>query len=179
MKASTSTRISSPLHSPFFSNPFSTQPPPSLTSILLDCTNYALNRAADISFKTIQLSKPHSQKKQISGKPKLLPTVLLIAQVLQAARSSPSSTPHDIQVALSAKSSSNSALRATIRSTNSQEARQRDELLHTVLSSDPSKLQAAVRKSKSVGVPSVHLLQVGKNTYTGDSVADGFYEALS
>ena len=117
-------------------------------------------------------SKPSSSQNPILRKSSA-------AQVLQAARSSPSSTPHDIQVALSAKSSSNSALRASIRSTNSQEARQRDELLHTVLSSDPSKLQAAVRKSKSVGVPSVHLLQVGKHTYTGDSVADGFYEALS
>ena len=36
---------------------------PSLTNILIDCTNFALNRAAEVCFKTIQLSKPPSQKK--------------------------------------------------------------------------------------------------------------------
>jgi hypothetical protein len=56
--------------------------------------------------------------------------------------------------------------------------RKQDKLLHSVLSSDPSKLQAAVRKAKSVGTPAVHLLQVGKHAYTGDSVPVGFYEAL-
>ena len=30
-----------------------------------------------------------------------------------------------------------------------------------------------------MGEPAVHFLQVGKHTYTGDSVPDGFYEALS
>ena len=29
-----------------------------------------------------------------------------------------------------------------------------------------------------MGTPVVHLLQVGKHIYTGDSVPDGFYEAL-
>ena len=47
-----------------------------------------------------------------------------------------------------------------------------------MLSSDPSKLQAAVRKVKSAGTPSVQLLQVGKNCYTGAAVPDGFYESL-
>ena len=74
--------------------------------------------------------------------------------------------------------SSTSALHAAIRSTNRQEAREKDDLLHSNLSSDPSKLQTAVRKTKSVGTPAVHLLQVGKHIYTGDSVPDGFYEAL-
>ena len=154
---------------------------PSLTSILLDCTNFALNRAADISFKTIQLSKPPSQKKEfIHPDIRHAQTVALnAAQVLQAVRSSPTSSPHDLQTAISAKSSSTSALRAAVRSSIRDEARQRDELLHTTLSSDPSKLQAAVRKAKSAVVPAVHLLQVGKHVYTGDSVPDGFYDALS
>ena len=44
--------------------------------------------------------------------------------------------------------------------------RQRDDLLHSLLSSDPSKLQAVVRKAKTVGEPALHLSQVGKHTYT-------------
>ena len=34
-----------------------TSPSPSLTSILLDCTNHALNRAAEASFRTVSLAK--------------------------------------------------------------------------------------------------------------------------
>ena len=59
-----------------------------------------------------------------------------------------------------------------------QQARERDELLHSVLSSDPSRLYTAVRKAKNVGVPAVHLLQVGDHSYAGNSVPDSFYESL-
>ena len=154
---------------------------PSLTGILLDCTNFAINRAAEVSFKTVKLSEPIRQKKQ-SVHPDIKhaqAAALLAAQALHAARSSPSSSPQDIQTATSDKTSSTSALRAAVRSATRQAARERDELLHTTISSDPSKLQAAVRKAKGAGVPAVHLLHVGKNIYTGDSVPDGFYEALS
>ena len=61
---------------------------------------------------------------------------------------------------MAARSNSSSALRTAIRSSNSQAARQRDELLHSVLSLDPRKLQAAVQSSKRAGTPAVHLLQV-------------------
>ena len=153
---------------------------PSLTTILLDCTNFAINRAAEISFKTTQLSKPPSKKKQPINPDirQAQADAIRAAQDLRAAQSSPSSSPLTIQAAISAKSSSTSALRAVVRSTQRQEARQRDTLLHSVLSSDPSKLQAAVKKAKCIGTPAVHLLQVGKHSYTGDSVPDGFYEAL-
>ena len=154
---------------------------PSLTRILLDCTNFAINRAAEISFKTIKLSKPKPHKKRLTN-PDVAHAQAVAhnaSQAMQAARSSPSSSFQDIQAALSAKSSSTSALRASVRSATRTEARQRDELLHTALSSDPRKLQAAVRKAKGIGVPAVHLLQVGKHVYTGDSVPDGFFEAQS
>ena len=153
---------------------------PSLSQILLNCTNFALNRAAEISFKTLKLSKPPSLKRHVIDPDvrHAQAVALRAAQVLRVVQSSPSPTDEDIHEALSAKSSSTSALRAAVRYSNGQKARQRDELLHTVLSTDPSKLQTAVRKAKKVGEPAVHFLQVGKHTYTGDSVPDGFYEAL-
>ena len=169
-------RSSLPLLHQSLSDPSS----PSLTSILFDCTNFALNKAAEKSFKTIKLSRPPSQKRlSIDPSIKHAQTAAFRAsQVLQVVQTSPSSSPHDIHVALSTKSSSSSALRAAIRSSNSQQATHRDQLLHSVLSSDPSKLHTAVRKAKSVGTPAVHTLQVGKHIYTADSVPDGFYEAL-
>ena len=153
---------------------------PSLTSILLDCTNYALNRAAELSFKTLQLSKPPTIKK-ISLSPEVRQAqaaALKASQNLQTLRCSPSPSPQDIEEALSMKSSCSSALRAAVRVSRSQAARHRDEMVHSVLTTDPRKLQAAVRKAKSKGTPAVHLLQVGRHSYAGDSVPDGFYEAL-
>ena len=154
---------------------------PSLSKILLNCTNFALNRAAEISYRTIPLSKPPTQKMKLinPGVKDAHAVALSAAQVLHAVQLNPSSSQEDIRAALSTKSTSTSALRAAVRSSNRQKARQRDELLHSVLSSDPSKLQSAVRKAKNAGEPAVHLLQVGKHTYTGDFVPDGFYEALS
>ena len=65
---------------------------PSLTTILLDCTNFALNRAAELSFKIIPLSKPPSHKKQLPS-PEVRHAQSVAsraAQALQAVQSSPS-----------------------------------------------------------------------------------------
>ena len=153
---------------------------PSLTSILLNCTNYALNRAAEISFKTVQMSKPRGLKK-VSECPEIKKAqvaALKASRDLLHLQSSASSPLEEILAATARKSSCSSALRAAIRASSSQAARERDKLLHSVLSSDPRKLQAAVRSSKNSSSPIVHTLQVGNHIYSGDSVPDGFYEAL-
>jgi hypothetical protein len=54
-------------------------------------------------------------------------------------------------------------------------ANKRDTLLHSVLSSDPSKLYKVVSSSQ----PTLHNLQVGDRTYIGQAVPDGFFDALS
>ena len=48
-------------------------------------------------------------------------------------------------------------------------------LLHTVLSSEPSKLYTVVSRAQKLSNPTIHFLKVGTNTYTGDAVPDGFY----
>ena len=151
-----------------------------LTSTLLNCSNFALNRAAELSFKTIQLSKkPKPRNPTVDPDVRVAQVAaLLAARHVRTLRSSSSTSPHDLQAALHECKSATSALRAAVRSSQNHSARQRDTLLHTVLSEDPSKLQAAVRRAKTDNTPSVHLLQVGKNCYEGDGVPDGFFEAL-
>ena len=153
---------------------------PSLTSILLDCTNYALNRAAQLSFKTLSLSNPKPNK-STSICPELLEAqvaALTASKSLRSLLSAPSPSQEDILKAKEVKSSCSAALRSAARAHNSKVARQRDQLLHSVLSEDPRKLYAAVRSSKSAGSPTLHTLQVGKNIYSGDGVPDGFFDAL-
>ena len=155
--------------------------PPSeaLTSILLQCTNFALSRASEISFKTTQLSKvPRRKEIHVDrGVREAQKSALQASRLLQNLRSSQGSAV-DILAAVQAKKNSSSVLRTAVRAANSYSARHRDSLLHTALSKDPSKLQAALKKVKSAGTPSMHLLQVGKNCYTGNALPDGFYEAL-
>ena len=151
-----------------------------LTSTLLNCSNFALNRAAELSFKTIKLSrKPKPRNLAVNPEIKVTQvSSLLAARHVRKLRSSPSTPPHVLEAALQECKSATSSLRAAVRSGQNHSARQRDELLHSVLSKDPSKLHAAVRRAKTVSTPSVHFLQVGKNCYEGDGVPDGFFEAL-
>ena len=66
-----------------------------------------------------------------------------------------------------------------MRRSTKEAVSKRDTLLHSVLSSDPTKLYKAVRSSKQSDTPTLHHLQVGDRTYTGEAVPDGFFDALS
>ena len=153
---------------------------PSLTSVLLRCTNLALCRAAEESFKTVELSKPPPQTKvHVNSSIKTAQISALTAHsTLRSLQNTPSASTASLQLAMNEANKASSALRSTIRSHSAGQARQRDELLQSVLSSDPRKLFKSVRKAKSAGTPSLHMLQVGKNVYTEDAVPDGFFESL-
>ena len=71
------------------------------------------------------------------------------------------------------------ALRSAVRKNAQEEAGRRDTLLHSVLSSNPTKLYKAVSRSQHSSTPTLHDLRVGNNTYTGEAVPDGFFEALT
>ena len=66
-----------------------------------------------------------------------------------------------------------------MRQSTQEAASKRDTLLHSVLSSDPTKLFKAVRSTKQSSTPALHHLEVGGQTYTGDRVPDGFFNALT
>jgi hypothetical protein len=66
-----------------------------LASTLLECSNFALNRAAELSFKTIQLSrKPKPRNNQVDASVKdAQVAALLAARHVRNLRSSPSTSP--------------------------------------------------------------------------------------
>jgi hypothetical protein len=101
------------------------------------------------------------------------------AEVLASIASSPSSSPQMVTEAKTVASLASSALRSAVRRSNLDAALRRDKLLHTVLSSDPSKLYTALSRAQSSGTPALHSLSVGDRTYTGDAVPDGFYDTLA
>ena len=140
--------------------------PPSeaMASILLNCTNQALNRAAELSFKTIKLSQePRPRKEKVDVHVRRAQIVSLQAsKSLKKLRASHLSSASALQAAQDAKSSASSSLRAAVRAASSFRARQRDLLLHSVLFNDPRKLQAAVKKAKASSTPPSICFKLGK-----------------
>ena len=114
--------------------------------------------------------RPHSDSQVWAARK----AALQKAEVLASIASSPSSSPQMVAEAKTAASLASSALRSAVRRSNLNSAVQRDELLHSVLSSDPSKLYSALTRAQSSGTPALHSLSVGDRTYTGDAVPDGF-----
>ena len=163
---------------PLLHESLSSPPSQALVSVLLKCTNFALNRAAEVLFKTVKLSINSDNKEVVIDRnvKKAQKEALQASKNLRTLALPP--PPRLLQSkSVQIKNASSSALRAAVRTNSSHIARNRDLLLHSVLSTDPSKLQAAIRKTKSVGTPSVNVLQVGNNVYTGKCVPDGFYES--
>ena len=89
------------------------------------------------------------------------------------------SSPPNMGEAKTVASLASSALRRAVRKSNMSSAVRRDELLHSVLSLDPSKLYSAITKAQSSSTPALHSLSFGDHTNTGHAVLGGFNDTLS
>ena len=98
---------------------------------------------------------------------------------LKALRSSPLASPLALAAARASATATSAALRAAVRKDAQEVACRRDVLLHSVLSSNPNKLYKTVNRNQRSRTPTLHELQVGKCTYTGEAVPDRFYDALT
>ena len=54
-----------------------------------------------------------------------------------------------------------------------------NQTFNSIISKDPSKAFKAIRKSKKNNSKNINSLTVGKVTYKGNCVKDGFYDSLS
>ena len=104
---------------------------------------------------------------------------LLEHRGLKALLSCPLASPAALEAARAAATAASATLRSAVRRSTQEAACNRDTLLHSVLSSDATKLYRAVRSSQQSGTPALHHLEVGDHTYTGDAVPDGFFDALT
>ena len=67
----------------------------------------------------------------------------------------------------------------TVRSFNLKSDMERDIQLYDIMGKNPGKLFRYIRAMKNTGSGQLAKLAVGKVVYTGDKVADGFYESMS
>ena len=54
-----------------------------------------------------------------------------------------------------------------------------NQTFNSIVSKDPSRAFKAIRKSKKNNIKNINSLTVGKVTYKGNRVKDGFYDSLS
>ena len=59
------------------------------------------------------------------------------------------------------------------------EAVKRDQLLSTILTTNPSTAYSFLRASKNINTGPIQTLSVGNKIYSGDSVSDGFFDSLA
>ena len=71
------------------------------------------------------------------------------------------------------------AYHATVRAHRRKQGIKRDEKLFEILSNNPMKVYQFIKRSKRNNISKINHLKVGDKVYTGDDVADGFYDSLT
>ena len=148
-------------------------------AVLISQTNTVLSAAAKATQKVIDLSKTSKPKKTkiseelLTASSSVKSALLNFREVQNEANSD-----NDIDVARAELSAARSNLQqAKRRSTLSSEL-ERDEKLHTILSSNPRSLFQSVKSSRRASV-SIQKLKVKSEIYTGKNVAMGFFKSIT
>ena len=69
--------------------------------------------------------------------------------------------------------------RQALRQEAKNDSIERDEILNTVWSANPSAFFSKVKSLKNSNSSKIHTLKVGNETFEGDDVPDGFFASLS
>jgi hypothetical protein len=153
---------------------------PASFSILLAATTDALTMAARSTNTSINLSKNNSPKSTIHPEVKAAQLAsLAAAQHVRSLAATPGPDPAALTAARQQCSATRAALARATRALQAEESAKRDELLHSVLDTNPAALYKSISAHKSGSTRDVQKLNVGEKIYTGAQVTDGFFDALS
>ena len=141
-------------------------------SILLQLTNEVMSKAA------METNKFRKLGKKCISKGKKVPKCVRKAQqrlnsIHRKYRASPTASLRD-QVR-----KARNVYHKTVRSFNMKADMERDIQLYEIMGTNPSKMFSHIKAMKNTAGSQLAKLAVGKAVYTGDSVADGFYESMS
>jgi hypothetical protein len=148
-------------------------------SILLSATNSLLHTAATSTNRFMDLSKPATPKPKLHHHLVILRKVVLTTHKEHTALlSSPSPDPKQIEDVKARLTSSRSIYAKAVRDAQQSDQDMRDMQVYEQLHSNPSKIHQAIRREKSAS-SSISTLRVGRKTFSGDNVCDGFFDSLS
>ena len=150
----------------------------SCISILLSSTYSSLSFAARSTNKFIDLSSSKSLKPLVNPEIRTLERAVQRANqhLLHTRNSNP--TPETIEPAKDTLRIARAALRQAVRTDKSSVRNKRDENLSEILS-NPSTAFRSIKSSKASASAAVQNLKVNGKVYSGEDVADGFYDSLS
>ena len=141
-------------------------------SVLLQLTNSMLSKAAsDTNESKVLNSKVTPRRKKI-------PQPILIAQRKLNKANKKLMSSNTVSGSKHLKQCRKSYHQA-VRKFNLQSDLQRDSQLFGVLGEHPTKVFSLIKSFKNTQTGSIAKLTVGKKTYHGDNVPDGFYDSMS
>ena len=149
-------------------------------SMLLKCTNDTLSTCASATHKSVDLGKTPQVKSNIDPNiSKAQNQLLRLSKHVRLLTDSGVASQPQLIEAKAALSGSRSAYRRLVNASSSIAANKRDNLVHSVLSSDPSSLYKTIRQSKNPQTSKLPSLRVSDKVYSGSAVPDGFFDSLS
>ena len=104
---------------------------------------------------------------------------LSCARILRSLISSPQADPAGIESARQNCATARALLKRITRAELKETYQKRDQQLHSVLDTNPTKLFKAIKKHKSDTGGDIQKLSVKGKIYSGKSVCDGLYDSLS
>ena len=152
---------------------------PAAVSILLKSTNDVLSTAASASNKVIKLGQEFQPKPVLNLETLEAQTkVLRLSKLVKHMSASSNSSVKQLCEAKQAVTAARAAYKRAINADNKAADDTRDQLLYSVLQSNPRKVYSTL-KSKGAKSSKIHSLKVGNKVYTGSNVSDGFFDSLS
>ena len=155
-------------------------PSPATFSIALQSTNTALSDAAIATNKVIKLNK-----EKLIKKPNLHPDILSAAKAKRTANKNFANATNNPEASDETKLETKTIFKEARRKYR-QECRpqdfissiKRDENLHSILTNDPQAAYKTLRNAKTTKTNKISDLKVNEKTYTGSSIADGFFDSI-
>ena len=154
---------------------------PSSVSVLLQTTNSILSSSASLTNKSVKLDKPSIVKsKPIPGPLRITYKAMNTAnKIFRKISHNQESTLEQIEAARATLKDRRKDHRKLVRYFRAKDNLKRDELLYSILTSNPSEIYKKLRQAKSNVSSEIQALHVGDKLYTAPNIVDGFYDSIA
>ena len=154
---------------------------PSSISVLLQTTNYILSSSASLTNKSVKLCKPSTFKSKPIPKPLRISYKAMNSanRTFRTLSHSKECTLEQLQAARDTLKDRRKDHRKLVRYFRACDNLKRDELLNSILTSNPSEIHKKLRQGKTNVGSEIQALHVGDKLYTAPNIVDGFYDSIA
>ena len=146
---------------------------PASMSLLLNLTNYVLDKSAGATNKAVPLAN-----KSARNSPSTPPAILQAKRQLSKAHKKLKSSKSCSALKKKFKEAQKKYKHA-VRTNRVSDGYQRDQKLFSILTENNKSIYSYIKSCKNSGATAIQKLTVAEKVYIGDSVPDGFYESMT